>query len=251
MSKAKKPKKRGLELTAALRERICRQISLGQSLRRTLKAAGMPSMTRILKGLSEHPEFAAQYARAKRIGIELHVDAILDLAATANDRNAHAVRLRVDTLKWIASKLLPKVYGDHLELEIPLSADDGKVDRLALARQIALVGDMVGMVLGPQSSPGQPSEPLPLPYRPAPEPKFTPLRTDRPAPINEFAIESLQSTWTVELWEYQAGVRLHELGPGQQPEQAWDPGRGKQQPRLLVTEDPKTWARRVGREVAA
>lgn len=36
----------------------------------------------------------------------------LDLSATAIARN----RLRVDSRKWVASKLLPKVYGDKLAL---------------------------------------------------------------------------------------------------------------------------------------
>lgn len=39
-------------------------------------------------------------------------DVKLDLSATAVARN----RLRVDTRKWMLSKMLPKIYGDKLEL---------------------------------------------------------------------------------------------------------------------------------------
>mgnify|MGYP000917457764 FL=1 len=40
-------------------------------------------------------------------------DTRLDLSATAVARN----RLRVDTRKWMLSKMLPKVYGDKIEVK--------------------------------------------------------------------------------------------------------------------------------------
>lgn len=43
----------------------------------------------------------------------------LDLSSTAIARN----RLRVDTRKWLASKMLPKIYGDRIEMEHSGSID--------------------------------------------------------------------------------------------------------------------------------
>jgi len=40
-------------------------------------------------------------------------DEIVELADSATPRDAHVIRLRVDSRKWVASKLLPKVYGDR------------------------------------------------------------------------------------------------------------------------------------------
>ncbi len=120
MTKKTEKRRRGRtrqDLTQATMDRICREVGLGRSLRRILKAKGMPSKAKVMASLQEDPHFADQYARARRQGIELHIDGILDLADSATEKNAQAVRLKVDTRKWLASKLAPKVYGDKLELQ--------------------------------------------------------------------------------------------------------------------------------------
>ncbi len=115
------PKKKGrprIDIPAAIRRKICREVALGKSLRRVLAGKGMPSMGKVMEELQIDTAFAEQYARARKAGIELHIDGIVDLADSATAENAHAVRLRVDTRKWIASKLVPKVYGDHVDLSV-------------------------------------------------------------------------------------------------------------------------------------
>lgn len=76
-------------------------------------------------------EFSSQYARAKLTQADLLAEDCVDIADDArgdvriNDEgyevfNAdfHArARLRIDTRKWLASKLLPKAYGDKIQLE--------------------------------------------------------------------------------------------------------------------------------------
>lgn len=83
----------------------------------------------LLEWLDKSPELAERYARAKRLQAELlaaeivaisdeaEVEAVymgekmkLDLSSNAIARN----RLRIDARKWVAAKLLPKVYGDKL-----------------------------------------------------------------------------------------------------------------------------------------
>jgi hypothetical protein len=107
-------RKRGL--TAATEADVCRQVAQGRSLRATLKAPGMPAMSTVMKWLQEHPRFAEQYARARVRGIEVHIDGLIDLADTANAHTVQAIRLKVDVRKWIASKLVPKIYGDELAM---------------------------------------------------------------------------------------------------------------------------------------
>jgi hypothetical protein len=72
--------------------------------------------------------FAKQYARAKAMQIEHLVDQIVDISddssldmaftedgkAFVDHENIQRSRLRVDSRKWIASKLLPKKYGDRI-----------------------------------------------------------------------------------------------------------------------------------------
>lgn len=81
-----------------------------------------------------HPEFRAMYDQAKRDQAELFVEELLEIADfTGLDSKINfktgeesmdtewvaRSRLRVDTRKWIACKLLPKVYGDKKEDETP------------------------------------------------------------------------------------------------------------------------------------
>ena len=76
-----------------------------------------------------HP-FSDKYARAREIQAEIRADELLDIAddatndymareaksgktfIVADHENIQRSKLRVDTRKWIAAKLLPKKYGD-------------------------------------------------------------------------------------------------------------------------------------------
>lgn len=63
----------------------------------------------------DDPDFAANYARSKGEFAEKEAEGLLKLADSAIGRPpevVNAIRLAVDTRKWIISKLLPKKYGD-------------------------------------------------------------------------------------------------------------------------------------------
>lgn len=75
-------------------------------------------------------EFRDMYARAKEEQVELLVEEILSISdeskndtltvegkETANHEWISRSRLRVDSRKWLAAKLLPKKYGDKLDIE--------------------------------------------------------------------------------------------------------------------------------------
>lgn len=84
-----------------------------------------PHRTNIYRWLAKQPEFKEQYSHAKICQIELLVDEILEIAddssqdAIINDQGVRVCnsefiarsRLRIDTRKWLACKLVPKVYG--------------------------------------------------------------------------------------------------------------------------------------------
>jgi len=63
------------------------------------------------------------------------------LADTANAQNAQAVRLKIDVRKWLASKLVPKVYGDRLDLTADLPAQKGpdEMSPLEIGWRVAFV----------------------------------------------------------------------------------------------------------------
>ena len=115
---------------------ICNRLSSGESLREICDCNGMPSKETVRNWLRDNNEFLAQYAQARRDQMDHYAEEILDIAndgrndweVRENHRtgseftvlNSEAVarsRLRVDTIKWLMSKLAPKKYGEKIEVE--------------------------------------------------------------------------------------------------------------------------------------
>lgn len=89
----------------------------------------LPAVSTIMLWLKEDEKFSEQYAYAKGLQADLLIDEMLEIAdESSNDtlltefgekENKEWVnrsRLRVDTRKWLASKLAPKKYGDKLDI---------------------------------------------------------------------------------------------------------------------------------------
>jgi hypothetical protein len=111
---------------------ICEKLVEGQSLRSICLDDAMPSISTIMLWLTKHQEFSEQYAHARDAQADTLADEILDIADDASNdwmevhkgdsvswqENGEAIqrsRLRVDTRKWIATKLKSKKYGDKVE----------------------------------------------------------------------------------------------------------------------------------------
>ena len=56
------------------------------------------------------------YARARVDQAHAIAEDAMVVADTANADNAQAVRVRVDTRKWLASKIAPRHYGDKMDV---------------------------------------------------------------------------------------------------------------------------------------
>lgn len=90
----------------------------------------MPNCSTVFLWLLRHKEFSEQYTRAREAGMDAMAEEILDIAeekpmATitfgengikecVDNAGIQRNRLRVDTRKWLMSKLAPKKYGDKL-----------------------------------------------------------------------------------------------------------------------------------------
>lgn len=130
----KHPGGRPTKYTKELADTICELLAMGDSMRTISKDESMPAMSTLFKWLREHQEFSEQYAKAKLESIDAMAEELLDIADNgANDYmerqnsdgstyevyNGDAVqrsRLRVDTRKWLMSKMKPKKYGDKLDV---------------------------------------------------------------------------------------------------------------------------------------
>lgn len=129
----RRPKGRPTKYNDKVAELICMGISDGMSLRRVCQDEGMPDKATVFRWLIAHDSFRDQYARAKQQGAEAWAEEIMDIADDGSndwmesthpknpgyDYNGEAVqrsKLRVDTRKWLMSKLQPKKYGEHMDL---------------------------------------------------------------------------------------------------------------------------------------
>lgn len=120
----------------ATADEICRRLAEGESLNAICKTEGLPAESTVRAwALDDIEGFAANYARARSIGYEKLAEELLEIADTpqtgvirtvkpdGTEEVKHADmiehrRLRVDSRKWMLSKMLPKVYGDKLDMSV-------------------------------------------------------------------------------------------------------------------------------------
>jgi len=77
-----------------------------------------PSVATIYRLLRDNEDFAIQYTRAKEDQSDILVDEMLDIADDDSGDcegmvSAQRSKIKIETRKWIASKLKPKLYGDR------------------------------------------------------------------------------------------------------------------------------------------
>lgn len=129
------------DYTQELADAICAEISHGYSLRTICKAEAMPCVATIFNWFRTQPGFVEQYEKAKAEQADALAEEMLDIAddgtndwmekqnkdgskyEVLNAEHVQRSRLRVDTRKWIASKLKPKKYGDRTILQGDKDAD--------------------------------------------------------------------------------------------------------------------------------
>lgn len=121
--------------TQELADKICLGLMEGKSLRSVCTADDMPDRASVYNWLQKNQDFFGQYTRAREVQAEHYADEINDIAddgsndymmvmrgaqevEVINHENIQRSRLRVDSRKWIVSKLLPKKYGDKVQTEI-------------------------------------------------------------------------------------------------------------------------------------
>ena len=126
--------------TPELAKEILRQITEGKSLRKICAAEGMPWDSTVRDWIIDDREgFHAHYMRAIQTRAITWGEEILEVADdgsndtyidpnTGQERlNAEVVarsRLRIDTRKWLLSKMLPKVYADKIDVNHGVQPDN-------------------------------------------------------------------------------------------------------------------------------
>lgn len=136
---AKHPGGRPSKFTQKIADEIIERTCAKETLTSICEDSHMPSCQTVYTWLGKNKEFLDEYAKAKSVRAHLLVDEILKISDedpemtvvdeegnTTTKRDPAGVnrnRLRVDTRKWVASKLLPREYSEKIETSI--SAPDG------------------------------------------------------------------------------------------------------------------------------
>jgi hypothetical protein len=94
---------------------VFRQLAEGKTLIEICAKKGMPSKATIYRMVEESPQLRDDYTRARSKQADTFAEMIVTESRTATD--AQLGRLRMDALKWAASKIAPKKYGDKVEVE--------------------------------------------------------------------------------------------------------------------------------------
>lgn len=138
---AKRSVGRPTTFTQKIVEKICERLANGESLRQICKDDAMPVTSTVHLWLldEKHKVFSEQYDKARRLQADYLFDETLEIAddgsndwmereyaegrsVTVPDQDhISRSRLRVDTRKWYISKVLPKKYGDKMDV-----TSDGK-----------------------------------------------------------------------------------------------------------------------------
>ncbi len=131
-------KMRPTKLTKELGETICSRIAEGDSVRKIVKDKDMPSSSSIFRWLLDenYKWFWEQYEKARNIQAELMFEELIEIADN-EEKDVMRDRLRLDTRKWYLSKVLPKKFGDKMDV-----TSDGKALSISISQEIADKNDI-------------------------------------------------------------------------------------------------------------
>ena len=124
-SKAAAPQGRKTEYNPSTAANICEQIALGKTLNQIAEQPDMPALATIMNWLHGYTQetavqtdFIERYSRARKSQIDTWVNDGYTRVMTADVSHSNLVRVQLDWIKWVASKIIPKVYGDLQQVDI-------------------------------------------------------------------------------------------------------------------------------------
>ncbi len=98
-----------------LQDKICLRIARGESVATISKEKDMPHEDTIYEWIKKNAHFSENYVRARLEQAEHYAIEIMDIGDDLNNNatreQIEIAKVRIESRKWIASKLLPKKYG--------------------------------------------------------------------------------------------------------------------------------------------
>lgn len=146
-----KPKGRPTAYSSELAAEIIARIAAGESLRSICAPETMPAESTVrLWATDDRDGFSAQYTRARAAQMDALAEDILEIA-DAEDADVNRSRLRVDTRKWLMSKIAPKRFGDRKAHELS-GPNGGPIPTIDLSNVSADDLERLEALFGPLAS---------------------------------------------------------------------------------------------------
>jgi hypothetical protein len=123
---------------------ICERLMLGETLVAICDDPRLPNRRTIIRWLADprRVDFREMYYFSRRVAVESLVDEIVTIAddnsgdwqytydkdgeingIKADNEAIQRSRVRIDTRKWLAAKLVPRIYGDNTQVELGVTGD--------------------------------------------------------------------------------------------------------------------------------
>jgi hypothetical protein len=139
---------------------MCDHIGTGKSLRSWAKKAGFDHCS-VLRWLRADPEGRLKvYREARLLQTDVQMDELIDLADEAVPSDEHGrmdsaavndKRLRIDTRKWIASKMHPTVYGDKVGIDANVTGNLAELPPDQIMARLAAIFAAHGLKVVPDA----------------------------------------------------------------------------------------------------
>lgn len=115
----------------AIAQAICDHMAEGGLLVTWCRAEGRPGLSTVYRWMEQHEAFREAYARAREVGLHVMAEEVIAISDdSASDwrkgeggedvldhEHVQRSKLRVDSRKWLTSKLAAKFYGDRQQHE--------------------------------------------------------------------------------------------------------------------------------------
>ena len=104
----------------AMVDALLAQIETGKSMREVCRMDGMPDHGTVIRWMRDDAALATKYARARMAQADTLFDRMEEVEESVSNgtMDSHAARVVLDSMRWRASKLAPKVYGDRLDVQV-------------------------------------------------------------------------------------------------------------------------------------
>ena len=102
-----------------IQDNIINEMIKGNSINSICKLKSYPEQKTIYNWLNSDKDFLQKYTHAREQQAQFYAEKITNVVQELKDSSEHSreltdiARLEIDSYKWIASKLLPKVYGSN------------------------------------------------------------------------------------------------------------------------------------------